>query len=524
MSHDTVHDFIIIGSGFGGSAAGLRLCEAGHDVLMLEKGREFRPQDFPRTNWNLRDYLWMPWLGLRGLWKMTFFRHVTILSGVGVGGGSLNYACTHPVPERPFFESGHWQGLADWEQELAPHYETAKRMLGVTPNPQTTPADVALGNIAARRDQADEHRPTDVAIYFGEPGQTVEDPYFDGEGPPRTGCIRCGGCMLGCRHDAKNSLDRNYLYLARKKGLRVQAETEVTAVRPHPEGGYRVEALQGLGRLGRKRVQFRARQIVFAGGVLGTVDLLLRMKADPDGLPRLSDQLGRGVRTNSEALIGVVSERRDQDHSKGVAIGSLFEVDDRSSAEPVRFSEGAGFFRLLMAPHVKGSNVFARLLALLWICVRHPLRTLRAYLVPDWAKFTSILLFMRVPEGSLRLKRGALGLGSAVDEGKPPAASLPDATRIAEEMGQELGGAPFSLLTETFLNIPTTAHILGGCCMGADASAGVIDTDHRLFGYEGLYVMDGSAISANPGVNPSLTILAMSERALARLGRADHAA
>lgn len=521
MSEDHVHDFIVIGSGFGGSAAGLRLSERGHDVLMLEKGRAFAPQDFPRTNWDLRNWLWMPWLGLRGLWKMTFFRHVTILSGVGVGGGSLNYASTHPVPERAFFESGSWHGLADWERELAPHYDTAKRMLGVTRTPNTTPADEALGRIAAGRGRADAHRPTDVAIYFGRPGETVDDPYFGGEGPPRTGCIHCGGCMLGCRYGAKNSLDRNYLYLARNKGLKIRAQTEVIAVRPDHGGGYRVEAREGIGPLFRRRVSFRARRVVFAGGVLGTVDLLLRMKRDPRGLPRLSERLGHGIRTNSEALIGVISRRREPDHSKGVAIGSIFDVDERSSAEPVRFPDGAGFFRLLMAPHVRGGNVFVRLLALLWLCIRHPLRILRAYVVPNWARATSILLFMRVPEGSLRLRRGWFGLGSTVDEGKPPTADLPDATKLAGQLGDELDGPPFSLLTETFLNVPTTAHILGGCCMGQSADTGVIDADQRVYGYDGLYVMDGSAISANPGVNPSLTILAMSERALDRMAARD---
>lgn len=516
MSNEA-YDFIIIGSGFGGSTAALRLVEKGHRVLMLEKGSELKAKDFPKTNWDLRRYMWAPWVGFRGLFKMTFFRHVTILSGVGVGGGSLGYACTHPVPKDQFFEASTWAHLADWKDELVEHYDTAKRMLGVTRTPMLTAPDKILKKMAADNGTPDAFHNTDVAVYFGEPGKVVPDPYFDGDGPSRTGCIKCGGCMLGCRHNAKNSLDKNYLYLARKRGLELQADTEVTAIRPREGGGYEIEAKQGRGWF-RKRVDFKSAQVIVAGGVLGSVKLLLDQKRDPTCLPNLSDALGRGIRTNSEALIGVVSRRKDIDLSHGIAIGSIYETDEMSHLEPVRYSKGSGLFRLLCAPHVGGTNPFIRIAKLFGICIRHPLQVLRALTVRRFAEQTAILLYMRTTEGTLRLKRSWWGgMGTMPDEGELPTASIPEATALANQFSEEADAMPFSLVTETLFNIPTTAHILGGCCMGDSAKTGVIDINHEVHGYPGLYVMDGAAISANPGVNPSLTITAMTERAVSRL-------
>jgi cholesterol oxidase len=391
-------------------------------------------------------------------------------------------------------------------------------MLGVTPTPMLTPPDRVLREIAAERGKPEGFEPTQVAVYFGTPGKTVPDPYFGGRGPDRTGCIRCGGCMLGCRFNAKNTLDKNYLHLARQQGLELRADTEVTAVRSLPGGGYRVEARHGRHPLGRKRLTFTAGRVVLAGGVLGTVDLLLKMKADPEGLPALSDQVGKSIRTNSEALIGIISRRADVDLSKGIAIGSIFQIDEHSHVEPVRYPEGAGFFRLLMAPHVAGTNPVSRLLGLLGTVLRHPLKVLRALTVRDLSRQTSILLYMRTTEGTLALRRSALGgLRTARDQGEAPTASMPEATEIAHAVGDKLEGMPFSLMTETLFNIPSTAHILGGCCMGDSPETGVINADHEVFNYEGLYVVDGAAVSANPGVNPSLTITAMAERAVAKM-------
>jgi cholesterol oxidase len=518
-SHD--YDAVVIGSGFGGSASALRLVEKGYRVLVIEKGPELGPAEFPKSNWNLRRWLWMPRLGWRGLFQMTFFRHVTVLSGVGVGGGSLVYASTHPVPSDKFFSSPAWSHLADWKAELAPHYDTARRMLGVARVPLLTAPDRALKAIAAERGQPEAFRNTDVAIHFGTPGQTVPDPYFSGEGPPRTGCNYCGGCMLGCQHGAKNTLDKNYLWLARRRGMELWADTEVRAIRPLDGGsgatGYRIEVKRGRFPW-RRNAAVTAARVVVAAGVLGTMDLLLRMKADPRGLPRLSDRLGHGIRTNSEALLGVISERRDQDLSKGVAIGSILETDENSHLEPVRYPAGSGFFRLLMAPHVAGERAVVRVFRAIGTVLRHPRRTWRALTVPDLSKYTAILLFMQTVDGTLRLRRGRFGgLATAPDAGKLPVANIPEASALAAAMGEKLDGMAFGMVTDSLLNIPTTAHILGGACMGSSSDDGVIDKDHRVFHYEGLYVVDGAAVTANVGVNPSLTILALAERAMSKI-------
>lgn len=515
-------DFIIVGSGFGGSVAALRLIEKGYRVMTLEKGREIAVSQLPKTNWNLRRWMWIPRLGFRGFFRMSVLPHVTVVSGVAVGGGSITYAATLPVPPESFFSAGDWVGLADWQTELKPHYATAQRMLGATTNLALGQADEALAEVARRRGTPEAFKPTQVGIYFGEPGETVADPFFAGKGPARSGCLRCGGCMLGCRHGAKNTLDKNYLHLAREGGLELHADTEVTAVRALPGGGYRVEAKQGTGRMGlggwRRNVSWTTKHVVFAGGVLGTLDLLLRMRADPQGLPNLSPRLGQRVRTNSESFIGVISRKPEVDLSRGVAIGSIMECGANEHAEPVRYSDGSGFFRLLMAPHVPGTHVLERLARLLGIVVRHPIQVLRAYTTLNMARKMSILMYMRTEEGTLSFHRAWHGgLTTRREEGPAPVASFPHATQLAREMSDVLDGIPFALLQETLFNIPTTAHILGGAGMGDSAETGVIDRDHRVFGYEGLYVMDGSAVSSNPGVNPSLTITAMAERAVAKI-------
>jgi cholesterol oxidase len=522
------YDFIIIGSGFGGSVAALRLVEKGYKVLILEKGRRFAPEDFPTTNWDLRKWMWAPALGLRGIFKMSFFPHVTVVHGVGYGGGSLVYANTLPIPGDSFFKRKPWGDLADWQAELAPHYATARRMLGATRNPNMTYVDEVIRLVGKDIGKEEGFHPTDVAVYFGEPGKTVKDPYFGGAGPERTGCISCGACMTGCRFGAKNTLDRNYLYLAERLGLEVETETEALAVRVDSGGGYRVEATSGLSPAKRVTRVFSAKNVVFSGGVMGTVELLLRMKADPKGLPRLSDRLGEFVRTNSESLIEVVSERRDRDLSKGIAIGSILETDDHSHLEPTRYGAGSGFFRLLAAPHVPGATLSTRLANLLGVVLRHPMKVLRAATVPDFSKFSIILLYMRTLEGSIRMKLGRsittgfmTGVTTELTDGPAPTASIPEATDLAKRVAEKVQGFPVSLVTETTLGIPTTAHILGGVCMGDSPDTGVIDTNHELFGYEGLFVIDGSAVSANPGVNPSLTITALAERAMSRIPSKD---
>jgi len=516
-------DYIIIGSGFGGSVSALRLVEKGYKVLVLEKGRRLRAGDFPKTSWNLKRFFWLPQMGFRGLFKMTFLGHVTALSGVGVGGGSLVYANTLPVPKDPFFQAASWGHLADWKAELASHYPTVLRMLGATRNPSLTYPDEVLRDIGRGIGCADTFEQTNVAVYFGKTGETVPDPFFGGEGPERTGCTLCGGCMLGCNHGAKNTLDRNYLHLAEKRGLQIEADTEVTWVRPRPGGGYEVEARQGtwaLPVLNRKRT-YSAKQVIFAGGVLGTVPLLLKLKAHAAGLPALSDRVGDFIRTNSEVLLGIVTQRRDRDLSQGIAIGSILHTSEHTHLEPVRYPAGAGFFRTLMLPAAPGDTLFQRVANALGLVLRHPIKTLRTYLVPDWAKYTMILLYMQTVDGHIRMRLGRglrtgflRGPMTEPGDGPPAKAWTPEATDLGNRVAERLDGYPTSLLTETLLGIPTTAHILGGAPMGDSTETGAIDHRHRLFGYEGLYVIDGAAISANPGVNPSLTIAALAERAM----------
>jgi cholesterol oxidase len=516
-------DFIVIGSGFGGSVSALRLTEKGYRVLVLEKGRRLRTGDFPKTNWNLKKFFWLPQVGCRGLFKMTFLGHVTALTGVGVGGGSLVYANTLPVPKDSFFEAPSWSHLASWKTELAEHYKTALRMLGATRNPNMTFPDEVIRQVGKEIGREDGFEQTDVAVYFGKPEETVPDPFFGGEGPERTGCKSCGGCMIGCNYGAKNTLDKNYLHLAERKRLTIEADTEVTWVRPLPEGGYEIEARHGTRNVQawNEKKTYRTGNVVFAGGVLGTVPLLLELKESPEGLPGLSRRIGDFVRTNSEALIGVVTQRRDKDLSQGIAIGSILHTDDHSHLEPVRYSAGSGVFRTLMLPMAPGDSIGERFLNALKLVARQPLRTIRTYLVPDWAKYNMILLYMRTVEGHIRMRLGRswrTGFQrwavTAKGDGPPAKAWSPEATDLAGRVARLIDGYPTSLLTETVLGIPTTAHILGGCPMGDSPENGAIDHRQRLFGYDGLWVVDGSAISANPGVNPSLTITALAERAM----------
>lgn len=512
------YDYVIIGSGFGGSVSALRLSEKGYKVLVIEKGKWFKPNDFPKSNWNLRKWLWLPSLKMFGLFKMTIFRHVTIFSGVGVGGGSLVYANTLPVPKRPFFKSSSWAHLADWEKELKPHYQTALRMIGAAETPRVFDGDNVLKGIADDMGKPENFQKTNVSVYFGKPGVTVKDPFFKGKGPDRTGCIYCGACMLGCSHNAKNTLDKNYLYLAQGNGAEVLAEREVIDVK-NTGGEYPYDVtFRNSTKYFSREEKVRAGGVIFAGGVLGTIQLLLKLK-EKKSLPKISDRLGYGIRTNSESLLGVTTERRDISFSKGVAIGSILHVDANTHLEVVRYPEGSGFFRTAMVPAVLGSNPFIRLARVIWAYIKNPLQRLKAILVPDWAKYTQIMLFMQSLDSTMRLRRGWLRMKTALDNGPAPTSDIPMAHELANNFAKKVNGSVHALATEALTGLASTAHILGGSCMGDSAATGVIDAQNRVFGYENMYICDGSMISANIGVNPSLTIMALTERAMSHIPR-----
>ena len=506
------YDFIIMGSGFGGSVSALRLVRKGYRVLVVEQGRRFESADFPSRNWYLRRWLWIPWLRFFGFFKISLFRHLTVLSGTGVGGGSLVYANTLPVPDSRFFQSGSWHGLLDWEKVLAPYYAIAREMLGVALNPRLGPGDQALCELAGSIGKADQFSATRVAVFFGEPEVTVPDPYFEGLGPDREGCRFCGGCMVGCRYNAKNTLDKNYLYLAEKEGVTVKERLVVTNVVPLGEKGSEGYEVVVRRTGGLKTIRLRTKSFIFAGGVLGTVPMLLKLKETT--MPGLSNLTGARVRTNSEALIGVVSSDRSRKFSEGIAIGSIVTTDDFSHLEPVRYPSGSGFWRLLMAPMVSGATVAGRLLKIVIDLAKNPVANARVYFTGNWADRTQILLFMQTLDSTLKLRRGFFGTRSSVENGSAPSAFIPEAQDLARKYAKIIKGKPLVLPTESLFGIPTTAHILGGACMGDNAESGVIDSGHRVFGYENLFVIDGSAISANPGVNPSLTITALAERAM----------
>ena len=506
------YDYIIIGSGFGGSVSALRLSEKGYKILVIEKGKWFKAEDFPKTNTNLRRWLWLPSFRFFGIFKMTFLRHIGILSGVGVGGGSLVYANTLPVPKSTFFHSGSWSSMEDWQNELAPFYKIAKVMLGVTKNPYLGDTDKALEQLAQEIGKENEFEPADVAVYFGEPGKTVEDPYFDGRGPERTGCTFCGACMTGCRYDAKNTLDKNYLHLAQQQGCQILSEHEVYDVKIIDAGTYEVKFKSSTSFFKNKK-SFTTKGVIFAGGVLGTIKLLLQLKKT--SLPNLSNKIGHDIRTNNESLVGIPSLDKSKDFSKGLAIGSIINTDPDSHLEPVRYGHGSTFWRFMMLPQTQGNNMIARIFNLIYNLITSPVRHLRILFMSNFSTKAPILLFMQHLDSTLQFSRGAFGMKSSTQNGPKPTAFLPRARELAAHYAKIVNGEPYVTPLESLLGIPTTAHILGGAVMGKDESQGVIDKNNRVFGYKNMFVCDGSMISANPGVNPSLTITAISERAMA---------
>jgi cholesterol oxidase len=515
---DKEYDYVIIGSGFGGSVSALRLSEKGYKVLVIEQGKEFKTTDFPETNWNLKKWLWLPSLKFFGIQKLTFFRHVTIMSGTGVGGGSLVYANTLPKPKSPFFNHGSWNGLNDWENKLSPFYEKAWKMLGATVNPVIAPADKSLKNIA--NEMGKHFEAPKVAIYFGDKGETVKAPYYDGKGPDRTGCELCGACMTGCKHDAKNTLDKNYLFLAKQLGAEILAEhkgVDVIANGEKGENGYEIVYKSSTSYFASNKT-LKTKGIIFSGGVLGTIPLLLKLKES--SLPNLSDNVGNMVRTNNESLTlnTVYSGEYDGKMSQGIAIGSIMEIDENSHVEAVRYGKGSGFFSIAMVPVANEPNFFLRFFKVLFqIIITLPQR-LKILFTKDFASNTSVLLFMQHLDSTIQLKRGLFGLKSSLNKNeKKPTAFIPEALNFAKAYSKKIKAIPQVMFTESITGFPSTAHILGGACMGESKETGVIDKNNKVFNYENMYVFDGSMISANPGVNPALSITAISEYGMSKI-------
>ncbi|MFF1541650.1 FAD-dependent oxidoreductase [Microbacterium sp. NPDC058269] len=519
-------EVVIVGSGFGGSVAALRLAEKGYRVRVYEAGRRFEDEDFAKTSWNLRRYLWAPKLGCFGVQRIHRLPHVMILAGAGVGGGSLNYANTLYQPGAAFFQDAQWRGIAEWESELSPHYVTAKRMLGVVEHyPHTGPVERIMAGAADDLGVGSTFRHAPVGVWFGKPGERTPDPFFDGEGPDRTGCTLCGNCMVGCRIGAKNTLMKNYLALAERRGVAVEALRTVSEVRELPGGGFAVTTQRSGAWFRRARRTVTAEQVVLAGGTWGTQHLLHRMKAS-GALPRVSDAVGRLTRTNSEALDGAVATAvPDSLHlARGVAITTSFHVDDRTHVENVRYGPGSNLMGALATVLVPGDRgLGARLGSLVSQVLRSPVRQFRLGNLRRWSERGIIALVMQTADNSLTLslrrRFGRWVMTSAQGHGEPNPSYLPQAHRAAAAIAarvQQEGGvstAARGSWPEVF-GIPLTAHFLGGAVISATSEDGVIDPYHRVWGHPGLHVVDGSAVPANPGVNPSLTITALAERAL----------
>jgi cholesterol oxidase len=538
-TQDNPVDFVIVGSGFGGSVSAMRLAEKGYKVIMLERGARFDDGDFPENNWQLSRYLWMPGIGFKGFMELSLLPDVLVMRWCGVGGGSLGFANVLVEPHGKMFDNPTWRNLADWETLLQPYYSLAKTMLGRSLVPRLTPADEAMRKVAEGYDRGSTFRPLNVGVYFGEAGIETPDPYFGGAGPSRVGCTFCGACMIGCRYNAKNTLPKNYLYFAEKWGVEIRPLSRVTNIEQVKSSGsasakYVVHYRRSTRVLGSKRYRIFARNVIVSAGVLGTLKLMFHCRDVSKTLPEISDRLGENVRTNSEALLGVADSEKESNHTKGVAIASTFEPIPGTHIEPFRFPEGSSFlYRLLGAPLTEGGG--AGFLKKLWKMLReillHPRSFFESKLAPSWGRRTFGLLVMQTEDNKMRVRYGrhlrsffAHGLLSSKDQKQPIPVEIPIGHDVTRQMAKEIGGFPFGNVAEGLLNMPITAHILGGCPIGIDSRQGVIGMDFQVHGYPRLYIIDGSVVPANPGLNPSLTITAMAEYAMSQIqARPGHA-
>lgn len=512
------YDVIVVGSGFGGSVAALRLTEKGYRVAVIEAGRRFTDEEFAKTSWDLPKYLWAPEAGCYGIQRIHMLSDVMILAGSGVGGGSLVFANTLYRPLRPFYTDSQWAHITDWESELEPHFDQASRMLGVVENPVRTPHDDVMAKVAADMGVPESHHPTPIGVYFAEPGRTDADPYFGGAGPARTGCTQCGACMTGCRVGAKNTLVKNYLYLAEQAGAQIIPMTTVTALRSHGDGSYEVDVRKTGKHGARFRHTLTANEVVLAAGTWGTQTLLHSMR-DSSAMPHISAKLGELTRTNSEAILGAgrLSVDPERDFSSGVAITSSIHPDEITHVEPVRYGKGSNAMGLLQTILTDGDSAVPRWRQALRFLMRHPVRTAKLLRTHRWSERTMILLVMQSLDNSITTytRKGVFGrrkYTSRQGHGEPNPAFIKSGYDAANLAAEHIGGIAGGTWSEMF-NIPLTAHFIGGCPIGSTEADGVIDGYHRLFNYPGVSVLDGAAISANLGVNPSLTITAQAERA-----------
>jgi cholesterol oxidase len=518
------YDYVIIGSGFGGSVAAMRLTEKGYSVLVLEKGKRFTEETYAKSNWQFWKYLWMPAARAHGIMQISILKGVMVLHGAGVGGGSLGYSNVLEVPNDETFATPAWNTPIAWGKALRPHFETAQHMLGVERNNKLGKADSVLREIADERGMGHTFRATDIGVYLGEAGVTVPDPYFGGAGPERTGCNYCGACMVGCRYNSKNTLPKNYLYFAEKNGAKIIAEAEVVNVERLTLNVQRYEiTYHNPTSLFKKKTKVYTNNVIFSASVLGTMRLLLSLR--DKSLPNLSPKLGHMVRTNSEALLGSLARQTDINYSEGVCISSIYNHDKVTRVEPVRYPDGSSLMRYLAAPLIDTDvSVPMRLLRFLGWAFTHPIDFAKAMFLPGWAHNTTILLVMQNTDNRMRFRMGRSaftlfrrGLVTEKEPGYEISAQVAGSHELTRDFAARTNGIALGSIGENLLGLPTTAHILGGAPIGKDASEGVVDENFQVHNYPGMYIIDGSIMPANPGVNPSLTITALAEYAMSKV-------
>ena len=509
-------DVVVIGSGFGGSVSALRLAQKGYRVAVLERGKRYEASDFPKTSWNIRKHLWFPKLFLYGIQCITLFKDLFVIHGAGVGGGSLVYANTHLVPPDKAFDDEGWVG-GGWKNRLLPYYDLARKMLGSTPAPHPGKSDQILKDCAEEMGKGDTFYNVDVGIYFSKNKGWQDDPYFDGKGPKRKGCIECGECMVGCRHDAKNTLDKNYLYLAEKLGVKIIPETDVYDIIPS-ENKYIIKSKKSTGLLHPKQ-DFECEKVIVSGGVMGSVKLLMECKRK-GSLPKISQHIGDFIRSNSEAIIGVKTRKADPSLTNGIAISAGFHPDKNTHIETFRFGKGQNMMGLLTTD-MPGLNTVAGFVTWLLNFLRHPIRNIMHFFPLRWSERSIFLLVMQPLDNYLRFvyekkwwKLGGLSINTKNESNLPIQGRIKIGEQVAHNIANKIKGVCSTTYTSAIMDIPTTAHILGGAKIGESINSGVVSKDLEVFGYKNLYVIDGSVIPSNLGVNPSLTITAIAEYAM----------